>query len=737
MAQLRKRKRSDEWVTFEPSKECSHIDLSQKVMFVDGFFDNFPHDRQEKWRPPASAKPLCTQYIEWLFPNDPFKVTISSYNKHIDIRMRGGEIYLFRAPGFFYFNNPKILPEFDDFRPEEYAVDYCMQHGAFRATTMQVIAFYYTKILPRGLKHNLYIHKMPIEVPFFDGLNVSKVNALTNRVQAFLQATPHGAMGIALAFYPHHDMVLVFDALNQRLELYEPNGINEKYHQEKGFLGPLQHFTMYEYLKQHAFEMFDVMDGRVTHIWGNTFKFQQTDSSCSLWASTMAICRMSGVSRDRLPVKTQDVIGITALNRSIMWNVCKFDRFNDLSKVLFESIDRALNDCQVPQAMAQELLAMVLKHQDKCPIPIPPDEPLDEEMKAVPEVPEAEVAPRPLVINLQEVDVNSYFVSYIDQYRKPGPVVVRGTTVAASASALRLLLPQENLVRLELSEPIDLSDFNTAEILKELVLESPAHRITANEAVVFGANTIDILKGLEGQVRFDRVILAKPIQDEDRASLKMIADALVVQPRTWVLTLNLLDVDAMDRALKLPSNSVDKITCTGPLVGQEPPDYALNGPGGPGINQLQLLMDKSTVVEVPSADVRVVVNAFKGARNGHTLHVTEVRAIPTMQDRLHAFRLSSSYIDVGIVSIERLVLTPSAPGVPVFQNFVGEFAKNQPLIPTYMVLDPLDQHSMQTAAALGVSNFLVDQRYASDPPIRLREFLARAKNVIYREFKQH
>lgn len=93
-------------------------------------------------------------------------------------------------------------------------------------------------------------------------------------------------------------------------------------------------------------------------------------------------------------------------------------------------------------------------------------------------------------------------------------------------------------------------------------------------------------------------------------------------------------------------------------MGQEPPDY---GTGDNQLNQLKELIDCSTVIEVPSADVRVVVNACNEARNGHTLHLTEVRAIPTMQDRLHAFKLSY-YIDMGLISIERLVLTPSAPG---------------------------------------------------------------------------
>ena len=713
-AQPQKRPRSDEWVRFEPSEECKHLDDGRKVFFVDGNFDNFPNDAQKEWSNPESSSSLCTQYLEWLYPDTQFEVTSSTLTKYIDLWERGGDVYLFRAPGFFYFSNPQFLPEFGQFDRADYGVDFCMQHGAFSATTMQIIAFYYTKILPARFKKSLYIHKTDIRVPFFDGANVGQVDALTENVQAFLAATPDGSLGIAFVYLTRHVMLLVFDTLHKRLELYDSNGRFQKYHRDVGHAGPLQSFTFYQYLKDHAFEMHEVMLGRITKIWGNTFKFQQQDSSCSLWASTVAICRMTGTSRERLPTKTQDVIDITSLNRQIMWHACWFSRIPDGS-VSFEILDRILNICKVPQEEADKLLSMVTKHADNSPIPIPPDEALDPDEKEL----EPAVCPKPLVINLKQVDVTPYFMAYIFPYCEQANVVVRGQSVPDSSAALRLILPTATSVELEMAEPINLSDVGTVVTLDRLVSENPRYQILAKEAVVFADNNLDLVKRMRGRLYFDRILRAKPMSAEADEAFVVMTDELVNDPQPWVLIVNLLNVGAMRAVWALRDDSVDRLICTGPLVGQEPTNYNLN-----------LLMRKSAHVQVPSAGVKAVVRVCEET-NGRTLHVTEVETSLSLIDVLSATQLASC-VGKGLLTMDRLVLQFAMTDYSVTE--VNKLVQEvNPQTPIYMVINPVDEKSIDLhVKRMNVRNFILDRRYESDPPLFLTDLQARS--VIYRDF---
>ena len=718
----KKRARSDAWVQYA-TEQCELFDYDGEVVFIDGFFRDFPNYSRVERDHPKSGMSLCTQYLFWLHPNASFSVSLATYNQFIDIRERNGELYFFKAPGFFYFGNNGVVPDRLAFHPQEYDIDHCVQHGAFDDTTMQVIAFYYLKILPQRFKERLYVHKTAIQIPFFDGSNFEQVDALTEQLRTFIAATPDDFMGVALIGYTEHAMALVFEAREKRLELYEPNGVSAKYRRDSKTPGPVQSFTMYEYLTEHVFEM---QEGRITNIWGNTFKFQQRDGSCSLWASTMAICRMSQISRDRLPTNTQDVIDITAMNRKLMWAVCGFDRL-PAGPIALDVMDRALNNCHVPKDRADQLLGLVMKHAKYSPIPIPRVEFVtDDDVKS-----EGETCPRPLVVNLQQVDVTRYFAKYISTYCEPGTLVVRGKSLSDSSFALRLMLRTQMLiVQLDMSELINLSDVDTVRNLERLFGENANFMFAVDTGVVYASNTVDVLAKIGDRLWFDRLIVARPMSDEARAILSKMAGALVDEPKPWVLRVNLLNDEAVSRVFSLPPGSVDSLMCNAPLVGQEPSDYGLHMS-----YRLRHLMRIGVRVEVSSVDVAAIVDACGNATVGHTLHATEVGASPTVDDRVHVLTVSHC-IKKGVLSMDRLVLK-LRPGANVFRNFAVAFAKEHPLVPIYMVLDPVDEHTLQVAADLGVSNFIVDYKYASEQPVNLIAFLNQAKSVEYRELQKN
>lgn len=761
---LGKRRRLDEWVRLDP-KDCLSVQDSQRVVFVDGFFDDFPSDdRQEKWNRPESAKPLCTQYIEWLFPEQRVEAS-ANYQKYIDLRELDGVIYMFRAPGFFFFSNPHHLAEGDLFYRQYYDIDFCMEHGAYDSTTMQIIAFYYTKILPYRFRKNVYIHKDPINVPFFEEPPRRAEcfrSLLCLRLKGFIEATPRGSMGIVLAGYPDHAMLLIYDSKKNRIELYEPNGVHAKYHKGEDASGPLQSVTFYDYLKTHVNGMLRGMG--ITRIWGNTLGFQQKDNSCSLWASAMAICRMTGISRAQLPTKTQDVKDITSRVRTILWDVCLFHTLED-GVVPFKDIDTMLNVCQVPDDQAKELLGMVTKFADYSPIPIPPDELLGddmkgdssdeslgeerdhpdellgEEMKGNPpnefmgDAAKDEGCPSPLVIDLQQVHVTKDFVDNLGLYCEDRDVTVRGTSLGESTSALRLILTWARFVRLEMSELINLTDVDTVRNIQLLVNANRKTRFQVDEAVMYAVtDAIQVFRDMRARLHFDKVILTREVTGKYSHYLRDIADDLEYQDIPWRLTFNLLNTEAMEDVFKLPHDSVDRIVCTGPLVGEEPPNFLLNNLA---VNRLTLLMNRSACVQVPSADMEVVEDACRHATES-TTHITEVGAYPTADDYTRAISLFD-YIQKGQLKIDRLVLKLT---VPIFDpnslsEFAGAFERTLPDSPVYLLLDPIDESTMQAARALNVSKFIVSNRlgekgYTPEHARLVSGFLYRAKDVVYR-----
>ena len=75
-------------------------------------------------------------------------------------------------------------------------------------------------------------------------------------------------------------------------------------------------------------------------------------------------------------------------------------------------------------------------------------------------------------------------------------------------------------------------------------------------------------------------------------------------------------------------------------------------------------------------------------------------------------------------------------GSPVDQDevkrYAGSISAVLPGIPVYMLLNPINDNTMQAALASNVSKFIVSKRAAEDPDQKVKEFLSRATDVVYR-----
>jgi hypothetical protein len=251
--------------------------------------------------------------------------------------------------------------------------------------------------------------------------------------------------------------------------------------------------------------------------------------------------------------------------------------------------------------------------------------------------------------------------------------------------------------------------------------------------VYAASDTIQIVSNMSARLHFDKVILAKDINERYRTYLRKIAGTLEDRRLPWVLTLNLLNTQAIDDVFILPPDSVDRLICTGPLVGQEPPNFRLNDTQV--VNSLTLLMNHSAYVEVPSADLKVVEEACSNT-TGNAAHIIEVGAYPTLDGSNLANSLSDCMKN-GRVKIDRLVVKIR---VPVDDNslsvFAGELERVLPDVPVYMLLHPIDESTMQAAVALHVSKFIVSNNLADggNTPL-VNEFLSRATDVVYRALR--
>ena len=446
---------------------------------MNGSFDQFPagvrsivefkHDRE---------RPLCSLYIEWLF--GPQKKKVRKYSKFIDLRTKKdhpNQFYLFRAPGFFTNTLPRPTGFGDNFLPNMFLVsgnpDYTFWD--FRGTpdnvAIQGIAFYYLKILPLARQRFVHMNRSIIKHDLDEKIEL--VPQFLVDLARFIHSTPDDALGVSLLNYVskdelrNHITTLVFDSRAKRLEFYDSNGLGST---GDGVKNPA--IEVYASISSPlAMQFFSSIEGnrRVCRTWANTLKVQDCMMDCALWANVSAICRMSGISREQLPIKTSDQRAIMSVLRDIMWTDCKLSEYGERFFKRKE-IDHTLHSCQVPAEKKEKLLGLVMKQATKLPIPIPPDR---EICYLAAEPPKC----NRVTLNVQEVDIHGTFLRYVEALCGLTHVTVLLPDIATYSESLDTIIDwMDNIgtLILKLPTPVNLTrDKATRDTLKTLVKANP------------------------------------------------------------------------------------------------------------------------------------------------------------------------------------------------------------------------------------------------------------------------
>lgn len=234
------------------------------------------------------------------------------------------------------------MPEL--FSAHDYSVEYCKSEGNKMSTTMIVLAFYYFKILTPERRRRVYLNPGVIYSPptKYDRPDFGDRSLFHAELNRFISDTPpHIELKVSCFGRPEHAMLLVFDVPNQRLEFYDPMA-------DLGGMYFHDGADFYAYLKKHARTLKRENPG-LRHIWANVERMQQDAKSCTLWASTTAICRMAGIGRERLPTLNSDILSISNVVRHVLWETCQFKEFGGLWTFTRESVDKAIRECRVPE----------------------------------------------------------------------------------------------------------------------------------------------------------------------------------------------------------------------------------------------------------------------------------------------------------------------------------------------------------------------------------------------------
>jgi hypothetical protein len=429
-----KRKRLEEWVRLDTQEVCNKVIMpEEKVVYVDATqrkyqtaYDTDPNlvrfIRMEKFVPDPSKihsdgtpMSLCAQYILWLDDGLGMDAALSKYSE-IELWTYEDILFLFRQrqPGFFARqpSNFEALVVHEEYQP-----DACFVLPGFaRSTSMALLAFYYLKILPPELRPHVYLNPSYIKSPPIGKVNdkfEEQEQELMTNLQDFINNTEkRNAIGVSyVSEAGAHAQVIVYDAPNKRLEIYDSD--------TEGPLNPSYTMptTLYGYLAASG-PMLQERFG-ICRLYGNGLRVQgllreemygkrpkgSRDPSCALWATVIAMCRMTGVDRDRLPILFQDVIDTSVLIRSVFLNACGIGQLENNKLISKKAFDSIIEDCTPSPIDVDAILRSVTKHQQKTPIPIPPDRLLCDEEKQEPCT--------DIYVNLNELIITSHIAHYL------------------------------------------------------------------------------------------------------------------------------------------------------------------------------------------------------------------------------------------------------------------------------------------------------------------------------------
>lgn len=503
--------------------------------------EKFRHDPL-KVHPDGTPMSVCAQYVLWLDPSTDVETIRSKYTL-IELWTYGDTLFLFRQdpkPGFF----TKQKSNFDALAVHrEYLPESCLGFNGFtKSTSMMVLAFYYLKILPPELRARVYLNPSYIIAPPFGAVRnrafKAKEKLFEEGFRDFITFTnAKNCMGVShVSEDDAHAQTLVYDAPNKRLEIYDSDTT-----------GPLNTLDMQDTLYGHFAGRGPLLQEEfgICKLYGNGLHVQgrmQEDmygkgpegfntKSCALWSTMNAICRMTGVDRDRLPIMFQDVMDTSTLIRTVLFRTCGLDQLKDKLIGSQAEFDRLIQNCRPDPADVEAILGSITKHQSKTPILIPPDRELCEEEKK--DAPPCTA----IYLNLNEIKLTREVVTYF-------------RTLCPQATRIDLQIPDDNSidyeqirylylfdqkpVTLNLITPagatLDLDDVVVSFVVHTMLTYSKNITVHTQQATVTSGFVNERIRNSPIWKKFhvDRILLTKPTSAETYqkavAALKDIAD---------------------------------------------------------------------------------------------------------------------------------------------------------------------------------------------------------------------
>jgi hypothetical protein len=425
---------------------------------------------------------------------------------------------------------------------------------------------------------------------------------------------------------------------------------------------------------------------------------------------------MSGVERGQLPTKIQDVLDITSAVRQILLRGCRFGEFGE-GWMSYPEVDRALENCTVRPDEKERLQGLVMRHDAKTPIPIPADVDICFGL-----VEPDRACNKHLTINVNEVDVNFYFMTYVTSLCQLHHVTVLLPDVVTYFDALNLIASRMNPNGyLELECLVDINSPLTMNALIHILRAYETLRVSSRDAIVHDGNFTRIPERL----RFGRVLVEQSIPARKMAQLQSVSDSIVgelnprIQPaECQQVVINLLDSN-LSNVVKYWSKHcfpgmIERLICEGHVAGEESADQTWT-------NHLDQILDLGRVVEIPSIHANDRVFDQDDLR-GAQLHIKEVVVDSEGINSLWKFIKDRSLI------VGRWVLTYDAPADTEGLNAVVEQLGHRQTV--YIFLRDVSVESLQVASSINARNYIVDERFRNDTA--LAQFLTISKNVIFR-----
>ena len=233
------------------------------------------------------------------------------------------------------------------------------------------------------------------------------------------------------------------------------------------------------------------------------------------------------------------------------------------------------------------------------------------------------------------------------------------------------------------------------------------------------------------------------------------------------VTLNLLDPNLAARmqhsrmeCLFETNGKVKRVITEGPLSFQEPPgyDWELEEQFGPQVKfeYLNTLLRLGDAVELPSVEAQALTLAYEAA-TGYTImwgtdnesyYVPNLPAIPSIsaeEVRIGAPSVKArtpnrwlwpvlKLVSAGVLTVRRVVFKYGIANMQDTTRMITEPRLRDSNIPVYIAVEELNDDVWREIESTGVKNFIVPERFQSNPPDAYRVLMSQADQIIFRPF---